>query len=286
MALNTFTDISSIAQAVQVDADFVMRESTFITNLITNFGDKAGGNVRTRYDYNASTVNEVGESDDLTSQALTPSAGSSLTPIEDGAQFFITDKRAETDAPENILSDAATELGMAFTDKLSQNIYNDFDSLTGGTIGAAGTVITWGYVFAAISQARVAIKNHTVPLSMVLHTYQWHVLAKTASVAGANVVNAPQFQDEIMRNWWAASVAGCNIFVSPAIPIITGTDAYGAVFARQALAYDVRRSFRVEGERDASRRGVELNGSHLYAHGVWRPTFGVQMLFDCATPTS
>ena len=36
---------------------------------------------------------------------------------------------------------------------------------------------------------------------------------------------------------------------------------------------------RLEPERDASRRGWELNLSTVYAHGVWRPTYGVQMIF-------
>jgi hypothetical protein len=42
----------------------------------------------------------------------------------------------------------------------------------------------------------------------------------------------------------------------------------------------------MEAERDASRRGWELNMTAVYAHGVWRPEWGVCMTFDAAAPTS
>ena len=52
-----------------------------------------------------------------------------------------------------------------------------------------------------------------------------------------------------------------------------------------ALALDVRRAPRVERQRDASRRAEELNLSAVYAHGVWRPKFGVKIISDASIPT-
>jgi hypothetical protein len=63
-------------------------------------------------------------------------------------------------------------------------------------------------------------------------------------------------------------------------------DFTGGVFPSEAIAIDWRRMIRVEPERDASRRGTEFNLSAVYAHGVWRPTRGVQMIFDATAPTS
>jgi hypothetical protein len=86
-------------------------------------------------------------------------------------------------------------------------------------------------------------------------------------------------------------------FVSPSDAILliengvyaavdSGVDFTGGVFPREALALDWRRAIRVEAERDASRRGTELNMSGVYAHGVWRATLGVQMLFDATAPSA
>jgi hypothetical protein len=52
------------------------------------------------------------------------------------------------------------------------------------------------------------------------------------------------------------------------------------MFSRDASAYDLRRPFRIETQRDASRGGGgwELNASIVYGEGVYRAAFGVQMI--------
>ena len=286
-ASNLWADVSSIAQSVQVDAYFIVREAAIMQNFVTVFGDMKGLNTRKSYKYNFGTAKTIGEDDDLTSDAFTPSADQTLTPAEIGEQFFITDSRRDSEAPENILTDAARELGFAATDKINSDLTTDMASLTGGTVGAAGTAITWGYVAAAIARARNASKTISIPLNCVIHGYQAAVLAKTASVAGASVVNAPTTQDQITKGGMTQAFTFMGI---PIWQVFTAPDSLddftGGVFPRTALAIDWRRPIRVEGERDASRRGTELNMSAIYAHGVWRPLLGIQMIFDAAAPSS
>jgi len=286
-ASNLWADVSSIAQSVQVDAYFIVREAAIMQNFVTVFGDMKGLNTRKSYKYNFGTAKTIGEDDDLTSDAFTPSADQTLTPAEVGEQFFITDSRRDSEAPESILTDAARELGFAATDKINSDLTTDMASLTGGTVGAAGTAITWGYVAAAIARARNASKTISIPLNCVIHGYQAAVLAKTASVAGASVVNAPTTQDQITKGGMTQAFSFLGI---PIWQVFTAPDSLddftGGVFPRTALAIDWRRPIRVEGERDASRRGTELNMSAIYAHGVWRPLLGIQMIFDAAAPSS
>jgi len=285
MHLNLWSDVSAIAQSIQSDAAFVLREAGQMQGLITTFRDASGLNPRKSYQYNQGTAVVVGESDDLTSKAFTPALDQTLTPFEIGLQFFVTDSRAESEAPENIITDASRELGLAALDKVETDLVGDMASLTGGTIGAAGTAITWGYVAAAIAQARNANKSNSVPLACVIHGYQWSVLAKAASVAGATVAVAPNFQDQITAAGRVGAFMGVPIFQVFASADANG-DFTGGVFPRDALAIDWRRAVRVRPERDESRRGTEFNMSAVYAHGVWRPTRGVKMIFDAAAPTS
>lgn len=286
-AINTASDISSLALSIQEDAVFVERSVNFMQNLVTVYRDASGINTRKNFQYGTATVNQVAESDDLASQAFAPSVLQTLTPLEYGAQFFVTDLRMETDSPDNIRTDGARELGFAAASKVESDMLGLFSSLTGGTVGSAGTAMTWGLLFAAATRARVSIKNQAAPLFAVLHEYQWHALAKAQSPAASSVVSYnPQFTESIIANWYRGRVAGVEIFVTPNSAMLSGTDAYAAVFAREALALDWRRPIRVEGERDASRRGVEMNLSMVYAKGVWRPTYGVQLLTDCQAPSS
>lgn len=289
MAINTYSDVSSIAQAVQDDAIFIVREAALMPGLVTVLTDMSGLNPRTGYKYNSGTAKDIGEADDLTSDAFTPSADQTLTPSEVGLQFVITDSRMESDLPENIRNDAAQELGFAATDKLETDLLGEMANLTAGTIGAAGTAITWGYVAAAIAQARNANKAAAKPLAGVIHGYQWAVLAKAASVAGATVAVAPSFQDEMTRRAGGmvkvADFMGVPLYQTFADPD-PADDFTGGIFPREAIALDWRRLIRVEAQRDASRRAWELNMSAVYAHGVWRPARGVQMIFDASAPTS
>lgn len=286
---NVWENIASIAPDIQEDAIFVLREASLMSSLVLPFRDASGMNPRKGYQYNQGEAKQVSDGDDLTSDAFTPALDQVLTPYEIGEQFFITDARAESEAPESIRNDAGLELGLVAAEKVERDLIGDLANLTGGTVGAAGTVITWGYLAAAIAQARNANKMAAKPLAAVIHGYQWSVLAKTASVAGAQVVNAPQTQDEITRNG-GSNVKVANFMGVPVYQVFASPDNQGdftgGVFPREAIAIDWRRPIRVEPERDASRRGIELNMSAIYAHGIWRPKRGVKMIFDAALPTS
>lgn len=285
---NLWADVSALAQSVQEDAYFIVREASLLPSLVTVFNDMQGLNTRKSYKYNSGTAKTVGEADDLTSEAFTPSADQTLTPYEIGLQFFITDSRMEGDAPENIRTDAARELGFAALDKLESDLIGDMASMTGGTLGASGTAISWDYLAKSIALARGVNKNAAKPLVAVIHGYQWYVLAKAATVAGATVAVAPGQQDRVTNSGGAVQVA--SFMGVPIYQVFGGvdssTDFTGGVFPREAIALDWRRNIRVEPERDASRRGIELNMSGVYAHGVWRPALGVKMIFAATTPAN
>jgi hypothetical protein len=206
-----------------------------------------------------------------------------LTPGEIGVQFFLTDIRVDSDAPENIRTDAATELGNAARDKIESDLLGLFTSFSGGTMGTAGSAITWGQVFAGASVVRTNSKNRAMPLYCVLHEYQWHQLAKANSVAGITLQSIPDKLVGPGGSWYVGTAAGITFYATTNVSV--DTNAYGGIFQRDAIAYDVRRAIRVEPQRDASRRGWELNMTSLYAYGVWRPTFGVALLSVATAPT-
>ena len=124
------------------------------------------------------------------------------------------------------------------------------------------------------------------PYSFVCHPYHWNILGKAASVAGSVTNMAASLGDDINRAFYIGSVSNVNIFVSANIPVDSSDDAIAGMFSRAALALDIRRAPRLEAERDASRRCIELNMSAVYAQGVWRPLFGVKGTFDAVTPTT
>jgi hypothetical protein len=292
IGLNTWDDISAIGRVIQEDARFVVRESYILPGLVTGFGDLSGGNVRRSYAYNQLTAATVGEHTDLQSTMFAPSVDQTLTPYEIALMSFVTDLRRDSEAPESIITDVARELGFAAADKVETDIYGDFASLTGGTVGSVTQAPTFGILSAAIAQARNANKNNKIPLVCVIHGYSWQILAKATSVAGSSLAQAPGFTEEMTRTGYVGAFDGVPIY--QIWPATQGTGAgtsgtawsYGAVFPKSALALDWRRPVRVEAERNASLRGTEFNMSAVYAHGVWRPALGVQILQLANVPSN
>ena len=267
--LNTYADISALVNTIYEDAMLVARENSVMPGLVTTFTDMTGAAARINAKYGSITINQVGETDDLTSQAFTPTADQTLTPYEYAAQAFIGDLRMESDKWQ-VQQDTTLELGQAMGQKTDALLVSSFSSLTAGTSGAAGTDMTWGVFLSALSKLRNAFAPG--PYVCVMHPYQWHSLG-TAIGPGATVTNSPMLQDELMRQYFAANVAGVDIYLDG--NITSGTSCNAGMFSRNAIALDWRRAPRLESERDTSRRGWELNMSAVFAYGVWRPQFGV-----------
>lgn len=279
--MNTYSDISAYVNTIFEDAMFIARDNSLMQPLVRTFNDTQGMALRKNSQYGTASITQVAETDDLVSQTFNPSVIATLTPAEYAGQVFITDLRMESD-PFGARDDAAVELGVAMAQSIEHNILSTFTSLTGGTVGAAGSLLTWGYFSAAMTLLRN--QNAPLPYAAVLSPNMYHNLAKSATVAGATSSAAPNFADDVTRRWWVNSFGPVDIYLSS--NIAAGTAVYGAMFSRQAIAYDERRAPRLEPQRDASRRGLELNMSTVYGYGVWRPRFGVTIVADGSAPTT
>ncbi len=283
--LNTAADIAAYIQTIYEDAMFVAREQNIIAGLVTTYSDRTGLASRSASEWSQATINTIGESDDLTSQAFNPSVISTLTPAERGAQFFLTDSRLESD-PFEVQREAALELGAAMATKIETDVIGNFSSLTGGTVGAAGSTFTWSYLASAVA----VLRNRKVPgpYYAVLHPY--HALDLGIAVANmaqsTGQMQTPSAGDGYLGGGNLGAPLGlAGMFQSANISVDSSDDAVSAVFNPMALALDSRRAPRLEPERDASRRGWELNMTAVYAHGVWRPTYGVKITADATTPS-
>jgi len=277
-------DLNSLYNDIYEDAVFVAKETSLATRIVRTYTNGKGDQTRTLSEYPETTPQQVDEAEDFSNPTrFDKTALATLTPYEYMSQAILTDRRAMTD-PQNARNDIANGLGREMAEYIDKQILNNFSSLTGGTLGASGTSMVWGYLFAAQSILRA--NKVPRPYYAVLHPYQWHDIAEDVSVAGSSAVNAPEFQDQVMREWYVSNVGGMDgIFVSANVPT-SGTDAYGAVFNPWAIAFDLRKDLTLEPERDASRRATELNLSVMFATGVWRAAYGCQIITDITTPTS
>ena len=284
--LTTFEQISARVNDIIEDSLAVARMSNVLAQTVISKG-ATGMNPRKVNEYNAITFAAVGEDDDTGAQQFTKDALSTLTPAPYRARVDLTDERVESDFDSEVAG-YSMEAGAAAARSIDVNVATNFSSLTGGTIGSAGTVITWAHV----TKAYAILMNQGVPASSpvfcALHPYQWEVLLRANTIAGASVAVATQFQNEMSMAPSFFSIpnfVGITFVISNAIAVDGSDDSYGAVYTPQAIAVDTRKAFNIRPQRDESRELTEMNASMWYAHGTWRPAFGVAILSDASTPS-
>lgn len=72
---------------------------------------------------------------------------------------------------------------------------------------------------------------------------------------------------------------------SPSVTIVEkSANVKTPVYARNALAADMRRGLRIEPDRDASKRASELVATMIYAYGTWEDDHGVLVHSDASSP--
>jgi len=279
--ISQVSSLNSLFANIYEDAVFAIHEQTIATRLVKYYSDGRGDQTRNLATFPSITPTAIGETDDMSNPTVFGKTSlSTLTPSEIGAQALITDRMRETYSAQDIREGAAMELSKGAADKMDADIFAAGVSFTGGSVGATGSAMTWGYLYAAVANLRAA--GVPRPYYAVLHPNSWEPLMEAAAV-GATVTNAPQFQDEVMRNFYVGNVPGLDgIFYSANIKKV-GNDAFNLVFNPWALAFDLRKPITIEPERDASKRAWELNMSAMYAAGVWRPLWGVMCVALAST---
>lgn len=282
MALNTYSDITSYVNTIFEDSRFLAREMNLMSSLVTVFNAQ-GWMTRTVPIYPAMTAQKVAETDDMSNgQSFGKSTLASFTPGEAASQHLLSDRRMETD-PDNAQGDAIRELSGAISTQVDTDLAGLFSSFSTGK-GTAGSVAAIVNVAAAIAVLRNNTKM-TGSNNVVLHPYQWHDIWLELGQPQANKAFLGEFANQAMRDYAVGNMIDGQWYTSTNVTGGGGGTCYGGVFRQEALALDVRRPYRLEPERDASKRAWELNATMGYGYGTLRSSYGVYIVSDASEPS-
>lgn len=271
---STYAGIAGLVANVYELALLTAQEGNVIAPFVTTFTAE-GSAPRVFGSYSGGTFAAVAESADMTQQSFNASAGGTLTPSVYGQMALLTTRRLRSD-PANAQADAGRYLGETAAAHIDTNLAGLFSSLTGGTVGTAGGTITWANIFRA--QAYLRTNKVFGSYACVLHPVQWYYLT-SATTGVPTLMQNTSIAESFVGGFYQASFGGIDFFVDA--NIASGTAAVGAMFAKPAIALDVRQAFAIAPQWNASYSGNgawELNASMEYAYGVFRPTYGVQMI--------
>jgi len=282
MAITKYTSISTYINTIYERAVLVAREGGLMPGLVSNYSAQ-GRMTRqfvTRPEVSYETVADAVDYSNPTT--FGKSSIGTLTPAEVIAQFILTDANVESD-PDGARNQAAQELGEAAAKKVDTDLVGVFASFS-TDVGTANSSFSTTILADAISTAR-AVYAPTGQLRAVLHPYHWHDIWLETGVPAATYANKDAMTARALQEYFMGSYLGIPVYTSMNIAIDTNTDAVSAVFTPQAIAFDVRRAYRLEPERDASLRAWELNATMVYAYGLGeRPTWGIKATSDATAP--
>jgi hypothetical protein len=275
MTASTYAGIAELVANVYELALMTAQEGNVVAPFVTTFGDNQSSAPRIFGSYSGGTFASVAETSDVTAQAFSAAAGGTITPATYAQAIQLTTRRIRSD-PAGAQADAGTYLGQTAAAHIDTNLVGLFSSLTGGTVGTAGGTLTWANIFRA--QAYLRTNKIFGAYTCILHPVQWYYLTSATSGVPTLMQNTA-IAESVVRNFYQASFGGIDFFVDA--NITSGTAAVGAMFAKPALALDMRQGFTINPQWDASYSGSgawELNASMEYGYAVYRPTYGVEMI--------
>jgi N4-gp56 family major capsid protein len=187
-------------------------------------------------------------------------------------------------AAESATDDVAAAIGRQIGDAMAKKVDTDLAALFSGfsnQINKAEAAVTVDDIFkaAATLRANQAPGNYVA----VLHPYQAYDLKSQLTNAGATMSHSlSDIGNTALMDGFIGRIAGVDIFEST---VITGDSAgafVGGVMTQDALGYMVKRDMRIETERNASKRSLEIVGSMAYGVSELFDVYGVGIASDAS----
>lgn len=284
MPLSTTSELNALYNDIFADSLMALREENLMVGggLVTPYNGTGYADRKVGV-WNKSAVSIKPEGVDYANPTkMEKTLLATFSPQVRFSQYILTDEMKSTDSVDNVRNAATQELASGLAEQIDLDIMAKFASFSASK-GSAGSALTIARTAAAISTLR-GEKVRGARYG-VLHPFQWHDLWTELGQPVVNQALLGDIANEALRSFYVSDWMACRWFISANIEPNSNDDAYGAVFTRDALAYDQREAFTLEPQRDASLKGEELNASIGYAVGILRNEAGVSILSDASEPT-
>lgn len=203
-----------------------------------------------------------------------------ITASEVGVMVELTDLLNES-ASEDVAAAVGRQLGAAMAEKLDTDLAALFSGFS-NVVNKTSAAVTVQDIFKAAATLKANKADQNGAFACVLHPYQAYDLKNQLTNAGSTMSHSlSDVGNTALLNGFIGRVAGVDIFESTVIDGGDSTGAYyGAVMTRDALGLMIKRSMRIETERNASKRSLEIVGSMAYGVSELFDAYGVAIVSD------
>jgi len=275
----TSSVLSELYANIVQSALYTLNEQTVIRPMVRNYDMSGTPGLTAQVPiYPSLSAAGIADGTDLTNTAFNTTSAT-ITASEVGIMVELTDLAAES-ANEDVAAAIGRQIGAAMAEKVDTDLAALFSGFS-NTVGSGAAELTVDDVFKAAATLRANNANQNGGFVAVVHPYQAYQLKKQLTNAGATMSHSlSDAGNRALDQGFIGRIAGVDIFESN---VITGDSAgayVGAVMTQDALGYMVKRSMRIETERNASKRSLEVVGSMAYGVSELFDQYGVGLIGD------
>ncbi len=277
-------------QIAMIDAArYTMEHAVVAPNVFTKLSLNAGEVSKFIPKFGGVTAGDLTDGLDMTGEQVLTISGTAHTTDEAGCKVIIT-RKLRHQLKEDAYRAAGKVIGNAMGKKIDQDGLSLFSGLNSG-FTAAATVLSLGYLAAAVSQCQGQAEPVPGSLVAVFHPYQINAFVDQLTVPSVTLTFPDELSLPLLKNYWVGQqkVYNTNIFRGGNIQNNTSgtvTAAHGAVFSPSAFIYLVGWEPDEWMEPDGSLRGWEIGIVADYGMVEEDGTYGRYMNFDNQAPTS
>jgi len=275
----TSSVLSELYSNIVQSALFTLNEQTVIRPLFRNYDMSGTPGLTAQVPiYPSVAAAAVNDGADLANTAFNTTS-KTITASEVGVMVELTDLAAES-ANEDVAAAIGRQIGSAMAEKVDTDLAALFSGFS-TSLGTGDTEITADLIFQAAATLRTNNADQNGGYVCLLHPFQAYQLKKQLTNAGATMSHSlSDVGNNALRDGFIGKIAGVDIFESN---VVTGASAgayVGAVMSQDALGYMVKRNMRIETERNASKRSLEIVGSMAYGVSELFDSYGVGLVAD------
>ena len=276
----TSSVLSELYANIVQSALFTLNEQTVIRPLVRNYDMSGTPGLTAQVPiYPAVAAAGVADGTDLTNTAFNTTS-KTITASEVGVMVELTDLAAES-ATDDVAAAIGRQIGAAMAEKVDTDLASLFSGFS-NVVDKSGAAVTVEDIFKAAATLRANKANQNGAYVCVLHPYQAFDIKKQLTNNGATMSHSlSDVGNAALRDGFIGRIAGVDIFEST---VVSGADSagsfFGAVMTQDALGYMVKRAMRIETERNASKRSLEIVGSMAYGTSELFDQYGVAIQSD------
>jgi N4-gp56 family major capsid protein len=276
----TSSVLSELYANIVQSALFTLNEQTVIRPLVRNYDMSGTPGLTAQVPiYPSVAAAAVADGTDLTNTAFNTTS-KTITASEVGVMVELTDLAAES-ATDDVAAAIGRQIGAAMAEKVDTDLAGLFSGFS-NVVDKSGAAVTVEDIFKAAATLRANNANQNGGFVCVLHPYQAYDIKAQLTNNGATMSHAlSDVGNAALRDGFLGRIAGVDIFESN---VVSGADSagsyFGAVMTQDALGYMVKRAMRIETERNASKRSLEIVGSMAYGTSELFDQYGVAIQSD------